>query len=116
LRIGRAVAADSADIGPALLVSDKAAISSLITYRVIGAPRIVLGIGVRAGPRDPEENRTREQESLHGAWLHILRGSGGIVPDEGTQSKSRSARVSIVPSGRKPTMTAARLANMPHGW
>ena len=66
MRIEGAITADSADIGLALLVSDEAAISSLITYRVIGAPRIVLRISVCADPRDAGEKRGYEKESFHG--------------------------------------------------
>jgi hypothetical protein len=67
LRIARAIAAASADIGHALVEGGKSAVLNITTLRATGAPRIVLGIGVRAGPRDPDENRAREQESLHGA-------------------------------------------------
>jgi hypothetical protein len=66
LRIARAIAAASADIGHALVEGGKSAVLSITTLRATGAPRIVLGIGVRH-PCDADENRAREQESLHGA-------------------------------------------------
>jgi hypothetical protein len=56
---------DSANIGHALIEGGEAAIRT--PALVIGAPWIVLGIGVRADPRDSEENRKHEDESLHGA-------------------------------------------------
>jgi hypothetical protein len=60
LRIACAITADSADIGHALVEGGKPAILTITTLCVTGAPRIILGIGVRAGPRDLEENRARE--------------------------------------------------------
>jgi integrase len=67
LRIASAETADSADSGHALVISGEAAIGrAVLAHRVIGAPRIVLGVGVRAGPCDAEESCGHEEESLHG--------------------------------------------------
>jgi hypothetical protein len=56
---------DSADSGHALVEGGEAAIRTATL--VIGAPRIVLGVGVRADSRDSEENCGHEEESLHDA-------------------------------------------------
>jgi hypothetical protein len=66
LRIARAVAAASANIGHALVEGGKSAVLSITTLRATGAPRIVLGIGVHADPCDTKESRGHEEESLHG--------------------------------------------------
>ena len=69
LRIECAVAANSADIGQALVEGGKSAVLTISTLRVTGAPRIVLGIGMRVDPRDADENRGHEEECLHGRLL-----------------------------------------------
>jgi hypothetical protein len=56
---------DSADASHALVEGGEAAIRTAVL--VIGAPWIVLGIGVRADPSDADENRGHEEESFHGA-------------------------------------------------
>jgi len=65
LRIARAITTDSANSRHALVESGEATIRTAIL--VVGAPRIVLGIGARADPRDAGENRRHEEESLHSA-------------------------------------------------
>ena len=56
---------NSADSGHALVERGEAAIRTAVL--VIGAPWIVLGIGMRADPRDAGENRGHEEENLHSA-------------------------------------------------
>jgi hypothetical protein len=58
--------ADSADSGHALFEGSEAAIpSTTASAAVMGAPRKVPGIGVRADPCGADENREQEEESLH---------------------------------------------------
>jgi hypothetical protein len=74
LRIERAIAADSADIGHALVEGGKSTILTITAFCITGAPRIVLGIGVCADPRDADENPGHEHESLHlGTPSELLR-------------------------------------------
>jgi hypothetical protein len=68
LRIPHANTADSADSGHALFEGGEAAICTAAAG-VMGAPRIVLRIGVCANPRDTDENRGHEEERLHGGSL-----------------------------------------------
>jgi hypothetical protein len=67
LRIACAITADSADSGHALVEADESAIRTTahITAAIIGAPWIVLGVGLCANPRDAEESGGHEEESLH---------------------------------------------------
>lgn len=64
LRVARAKPAESDDSGHALSVGGEAAIGTGVPA-VIGAPWIVLGIGLCAAPRDRGENRRKEEECLH---------------------------------------------------
>jgi hypothetical protein len=65
LRVAHADPADSADSGHALVEADEAAIGTAGLAAIIGAPRIVLRIDVRADPRGGGEKRGYEQERLH---------------------------------------------------
>jgi hypothetical protein len=58
LRIANANTADPTDSGYALIEGGEAAIAAAAApAAVLGAPRIVLGIGVRARSRDADEKR-----------------------------------------------------------
>ena len=65
MRVARAETAVSADIAHALLKGRESAVRGAAHCGQVGAPRIVLGVGVRADLRDAGENREHEEESLH---------------------------------------------------
>jgi hypothetical protein len=101
LRIERAKTADSADCGHALVEGGEAAIGrAVLAHAVIGAPWIVLGIGVRADPRDAVEKRGYEEESLQAPTPFGL--PGIETPDLAALLRPRCSLLPVV--GREVTL------------